>query len=280
MKKLMIFFAAVVSLVSLNCYADLSEYAVENRKVFSDFIFLPIKGSDTQGAFLYTRYKKTVLAPVSIGSGWRSVAISLSPTAIGSTTLNQFISSNNIIDNRKNLIPTDANLCVLTNEAKRKIAELGLTYNIAVLVGGYPKACSLVIRYYTTVQSEQERSLLTYLSVNNVISLSFSIEQLAPAVSVSFHDIINELYNIGALQIDASNNYYGPTSAITFHAAQLSPTLFGEIDSTPISFAAWEVFLNAFTPAGRTLKVQLTSSNETLAIPATQEEIVNVNATL
>ncbi|HSC66935.1 MAG TPA: hypothetical protein VLC79_04545 [Cellvibrio sp.] len=280
MKKLIMLCALMVSLVSLNTYADLSEYAVDDRRIFPEFIFLPIKGSDTQGAFLYTRYKKTVLTPVSIGSGWRSVAISLSPTAIGSTALNQFISTNNIIDNRKNLIPTDAELCLLSADAKRKIAELGLTYNTAVLVGGYPKACTLIVRYYTAAQSDLEKSLVNYLTVNNVVSLSFSIEEVLPAVSVSFHDIINQLYSNDVLQIDAQNNYYGSISAVTFHAAQLSPVLFGELDEAPISFVAWELFLNAFTLSGKTLKVQLTSSNETLSIPGAREEIVNVNATL
>jgi hypothetical protein len=280
MKKLIILCCAIVaSLVSLNSQADLSEYAVDNRKTFNDFIFLPIKGSDRQGSFLYTHYKKSVLTPATAGVGWRTATLVLSPTAIGTTTYNQFILNNNILDNRKNLIPTNANLCLLSSEAKRKITELGLPYTTSVLVGGYPKACSLVVRYYIT-QSTQEKSLLDYLTANNVISLSFSIEEVSPAVNVNFHDIVNELYSKDALQTDDSNSYHGSLSAVTYHAAQLSPTLFGAIDSSVISFAAWKLFLDEFTLTGETLNVQLTNSNEILSIPGTQDEIVNVNTTL
>lgn len=282
MKKLIALCCVVfASVISLNSYADLSGYAVEKRKVFSDFIFLPIKGSEKQGSFLYTRYKKNMLPAVNLGGGWRSVTLSLTPTAIDSTAYSQFILSNGIVDNRKNLIPSDATLCLLSNAAKQKITDLGLIYVTNLLIGGYPKACSLTIRYYTTSQSTQELALLDYLNTNSVISLSFRIEELvSPAVEVSFHDIVSELYNNGVLQKDALNYYYGSIASITYHAANLPPILFGGTDETGISFDSWELFLNAFSVSNKTLKVQLTSSNEILTVPAVEEEIVNVNTTL
>lgn len=282
MKKLMIFCCAMlVSLISLSSHADLSGYALDKRKVFSDFIFLPIIGSEKQGSFLYTRYKKSISTPTNYATGWRSISLVLNPTAINSIDYNQFILDNGILDNRKNLIPTDATLCQLTNDARRKISELGLVFSTALLGSSYPKACSLVIRYYTTPLSAQEKSLVDYLTANSVISLSFRIEeQLSPAINVSFSDILFELNAVGALQKDSLNIYQGPLSAVTYHAAQLPSSLFGETGSTPISFKAWELFLNAFTLSGKTLKVQLNASNEFLSVPAVREEIANVNTTL
>ncbi|PUA29173.1 MAG: hypothetical protein B0W54_00770 [Cellvibrio sp. 79] len=282
MKKLMIFCCAmVVSLISLNSRADLSGYDLEKRKIFSDFIFLPITGSDRQGSFLYTRYKKTVSTPINYATGWRSISLMLNPTAINSAEHNQFILDNGILDNRKNLIPADATLCQLSTEARRKISELGLAYTTVLLGGSYPRACSLIIRYVTTAQSAQEKSLVDYLTANSVISLSFRIEeQLSPAINVSFSDILFELNSLGALQKDSLNNYQGPLSAVTYHAAQLPSSLFGETGSAPITFKAWELFLNTFTLSGKTLKVQLNASNEFLSVPAVREEIVNVNTIL
>ncbi len=282
MKKLMFFCCAmVISLISFNSHADLSGYDLEKRKIFSDFIFLPITGSDKQGSFLYTRYKKALSTPTNYATGWRSISLSLNPAAINSTEYNQFILDNGILDNRKNLIPADATLCQLSTEARRKISELGLVFTTVFLGGSYPKACSLVIRYYTTALSAQEKALVDYLTANSVISLSFRIEeQLSPAINVSFSEILFELNSLGALQKDSANNYQGPLSAVTYHAAQLPSSLFGEAGSLPISFKAWELFLNTFTLSGKILKVQLTSSNEFLSVPAVREEIINVNATL
>lgn len=259
----------LVALISSNALAeniDLSDYNIENVQNFDEFSFLPFIGSSRQGAILYSNYEKQILGPATLGYGWQTIVIELSPSAINSSQFDDFIIDNSIIDMRVNLFPEDATLCELTDDALIKFNEINLLYTTNVLTGGYPKACSLQISYTAQAGSDIENILIDYLENNMVLTLNYElIINETVDRSFDFHNIVQDLVTLGGLQEStASMSYYSSISDFTFYARLLDPLLFNE-DS--ISLETWQFFISQFTFNDNTVFITLSDGNQIISIP-------------
>ncbi|WP_103654358.1 hypothetical protein [Agarilytica rhodophyticola] len=258
---------------------DLSEYDLDNREEFEQFTFLPIVGSSTQGTFVYSSYSKNLLGPTSVGFGWKSVVLSILPKAIGSEAYDNFIIANHIIDRRINLIPSDSELCKLTEGAESSLRGIGAIYTTRVLFGGYPKACSLTVRFFLYPQGPSEDTILNILSAQGSVALKYSLSSEPRLVAtVQFHEIIRVLIDLGALVETPSGAFEGVSESVLNQAMLIDPELFGGTDSIPS--VSWELFINNLVFDEGFVRVNLTEENRILILEEPSIHIVTVDEEL
>ncbi|QUJ68851.1 hypothetical protein KDD30_07145 [Photobacterium sp. GJ3] len=132
---------------------------------------------------------------------------------------------------------------------------------------GYPKLCSLVIRYQTT--AEKEEKLFQLIDTKRLMHLKFALSdpesQSVPGVYIEVPSIVQHLAERNVLEQqwplsagDASTtgshlktDWYGFERGIHFYTAQLDPVLFGfaegPVDSA-LLFQRWSQLVDLFQP--------------------------------
>ena len=190
------------------------------------FVYAPLKGTEINaGIFWYTTLKQDVTPPTSINPYFNKISIRAYPLAQDNGKYTHFVEQNNIIDERQNLIPTNAQLCIETTGLVAKLEALNLNYQLERKPSGYPSLCWLSITYLKPSNSAVETQLMDYLNANNVLNHWYSIESTrSEPVYLDAPRIITDLLNDNALvasppdPLDNSVEYSGDLLDVAFYS--------------------------------------------------------------
>ncbi|MEI5637822.1 MULTISPECIES: hypothetical protein [unclassified Pseudoalteromonas] len=286
-----IFIVVIAGLLSLqNSHAltlDDVDFSVKTEQ--DGFIYAPLKGTEINaGIFWYTTLKQDVTPPTRINPYFNKISIRAYPQAQDNGKYTHFVQQNNIIDERQNLIPTNAQLCIETKGLVAKLEALNLNYQLERKPSGYPSLCWLSITYLKPSNSAVEAQLMDYLNANNVLNHWYSIESTrSEPVYLDAPRIITDLLNENALvasppdPLDNSVEYSGDLLDVVFYSRN-SPAEAFRSNATPgesLSVNDWKRFMKLFS-IRFTGGVQVNSNDVDQPIeisPSSGEVVVNVD---
>lgn len=276
--------AALVSAVS----AHASDYTLSlldfNSTIDNgDIVFAPFKNTTRGTGYVWFRdYEYDYRLPVAGEYRTKTITVSFVPRSVQSGEFTTFARENNIRPNRKTIVPDDAILCQPT----QALTDLLTTFeysSVSTRQPGYPKLCSLVIRYNTS--SAKEAQLLELIDTKQLMHAKFSLsdpaDQPAPGVFIEVPSIVNQLVEQKVLEHDlplpteppvqpdppvsseptsgeqgetspphVDIGWYGLSQGINFYSSHVDPTLFGFDVGTTIDksllFQRWTQFIDLF----------------------------------
>ncbi|UTM60053.1 hypothetical protein L4174_018505 [Photobacterium sp. CCB-ST2H9] len=230
-----------------------------------DIVFAPFKNTTRGTGYVWFRnYEYDYILPVPGAYRNKTLTVSFVPSSIQSGEFTVFAQENNISPSRKTLVPDDAVLCQPT----QALTELLTTFeysSVSTRPPGYPKLCSLVIRYNTS--AEKEAKLFELVDTKQLMHAKFALSdpssQPAPGVYIEVPAIVNQLVDQKVLEQDlplpvdptepgiphVDIGWYGLDQGINFYSSHIDPSLFGfegEIVDKSLLFQRWTQFIDLF----------------------------------
>ncbi|QUJ68855.1 hypothetical protein KDD30_07165 [Photobacterium sp. GJ3] len=231
-----------------------------------DIIFVPFKKTTRGTGYVWFRdYQYDYLTPAPGEYRTKTLKVNFVPRSIQSGEFDLFVRENNISPNRETIVPEDAVLC----EPTQAVTQLLMTFeyaSVSTLPPGYPKLCSLVIRYNTS--AEKEARLLALVDTKQFMHAKFALydpNKSAPGVYIEVPTIVSQLVDQKILEQDLplpptpselgiphiDIGWYGLDHGINFYSSHIDPTLYG-IDDGGVDklllFQRWIRFIELFQP--------------------------------
>lgn len=244
-------------------FADLDFSKADNQT--PGLVFVPIKNTTINaGVFWYTDLTQKVLPVTTVNRYFRKITLRAYPAVHDSNVYNDYVSVNQALDSRVNLLPADAVVCDSKPELASKLAELNFNYQISSKPGSYPGLCWLEIKYMASAASAEETQLLSYLADHNVLAHHYQVQTPAsPAVTLDVPSIVNDLLASTLLQpvVDETEQvieYTGDFYPVAFATSHYPAHYFrsnAAVDSE-LTAADWQRFIEQIA-VGLTGKVKI-----------------------
>ncbi|BDU36783.1 hypothetical protein [Vibrio nigripulchritudo] len=231
-----------------------------------DIVFAPFKNTTRGTGYVWFRdYDYEYRQPVPGEYRNKTLTVSFTPRSILTGEFTAFAQEHNIRPNRKTIVPDDAVLCQPTQALTDVLSTFEYS-SVSTRPPGYPKLCSLVIRYNTS--AEKEAKLLELIDTKQLMHAQFSLSdpanQPAPGVYIEVPTIVSQLVEQKVLELDlppladpvepsiphVDIGFYGQAQGIIFYSAHADETLFGFEAGLPIEqsqlFQRWTQFIDLF----------------------------------
>ena len=236
---------------------SLSEVDFTQKQTGQGYVFAPLKGTTSnRGVFWYTSYDQTVSPATRINSALGRITVRAMPTARENGVYQNFVDQTGALDERENLLPTDAVVCEANAALIAKLQELNFNYQLDKTVGGYPGLCFLNITYLRAGMSAAESQLIDFANQNPVMYHQFSVSGDAQAaVFMDAQTITTQLLDAGTLTavaptaIDNTAYYTGDLYKIAFDTSNMDAQLFRS-DNAPgsvLKFDDWKSYVSLFS---------------------------------
>lgn len=262
----------------------LDEIDFANAIETQDLLYAPLKGTTSnRGAFWYKDIQQKIVGPSNAGWGIKRITIRAFPQSHNNNVYSEFVSVNNILDIRNNVLPENAILCEATDTLINKLKGYGIYYNLQSNVGNYPSVCSLQLKYQASDET-QEAEIVDFVNSNKVITVSYNIStSITPAVTMDVPNIISALVSDSVLVLDTDKNLYeGDAYKVLFQSAQYSSSLFrnDKTNEEPLEYVDWKRFIDLHefsTSATLLLDKNVAEQVVEITVPGGSETILSVN---
>lgn len=212
---------------------DELDFSKVKKDASGKIVFVPIRNTtNNSGVFWYSDLQQKLINPVKINQSQRKITLRAFPASHENGSYNSFVSAHNLLDQRVNLLPTNAVLCEASSGLKAKLTALNFTYTVKPTVGSYPGLCWLELKYFATAPSPAETELVNYIQQNQVLNISYRITTPAtPAVMMDVPTLVSQLEAANLLKLtptpnpEPSNSGEEPTPAPVYQG-ELYPVLF------------------------------------------------------
>jgi hypothetical protein len=212
---------------------DELDFSKVKKDASGKIVFVPIRNTtNNSGVFWYSDLQQKLINPVKINQSQRKITLRAFPASHENGSYNSFVSTHNLLDQRVNLLPTNAVLCEASSGLKAKLTALNFTYTVKPTVGSYPGLCWLELKYFATAPSPAETELVNYIQQNQVLNISYRITTPAtPAVMMDVPTLVSQLEAANLLKLtptpnpEPSNSGEEPTPAPVYQG-ELYPVLF------------------------------------------------------